>query len=160
MLERFVRRGAGAILVLGLAGGLAACASALQAPGTAKREPLPFPLKRDQIMSRLDGNTIFRSGIKGLARWQYASLHTRSGRLSARRWWQGGDARARGNWRVTSDDLYCRRFHNFWAGGKLGCFRVFDSPADGSIILDHVSGHQGDSYRYRYKVLAGNPYSL
>ena len=72
----------------------------------------------------------------------------------------GGDDRAKGSWRITSDDLYCRRFDNFWARGELGCFRVYDASSSGEVIFDHVSGNQGDSFRYRYKVLAGNPYKL
>ena len=160
MPKRRFRRVTVLSLVLGAAAGLAACTAALQDPKTVKREPLPNPMNREQILARLDGNTIYRSGIAGLARWEYASLHAKSGRISARRWWSGGDDRAKGSWRITSDDLYCRRFDNFWARGELGCFRVYDASGSGEVIFDHVSGNQGDSFRYRYKVLAGNPYKL
>ena len=127
---------------------------------TAEREALPLPLSRSQIIERLTGNTVYRKTWRGLANVQYASRHGDDGTLSAKSWWLGGDDRAKGTWVVHSDDTYCRRWLNHWAKGEEGCFRVFDSPSDGSLIFDHVTGNPGAAPRYTYSVLAGNPYSL
>ena len=125
-----------------------------------KIEAIPLPLSGEEVKSRLAGNSVYRKGMRGLARWQYASHHSADGALSAKTWWLGGADVAQGHWEVSEDGTYCRRWFNHWANGEEGCFRVFASSTNGSLIFDHVSGNAGDSKRYDYQVLVGNPYSL
>ncbi len=146
----------------GLAAAVVAVALAGCLPATTgqQSEAIPLPLSGPEISKRLSGNSIQRNGIRGLAKWEYASYHDPAGTLSARLSWFGGTDAAKGRWEVTHDDLYCRRWLNHWAQGERGCFRVFASRTDGTLVFDHVSGHPGDSKQYIYKVLVGNPYKL
>ena len=123
-------------------------------------KPLPVPMAASDITARLAGNTLYRSGWRGVVNWEYASHHSPDGRMAARVSWLGGEEAAQGRWKIDDNGLYCRTWSNHWAKGKEGCFRVYQSPGDGEVIFDHVSGEPGDSTRYEYSVLAGDPYGL
>lgn len=112
------------------------------------------------IAKRIQGNTLYREAWQGAAKLRYVSHHRTDGTMTARFWWFGGDEQATGTWVVTEDGLYCRQWSNWWADGKRGCFSVAEATKDGTLIFDHVNGAAGDSVRYRYKVLAGNPHRL
>ena len=139
---------------------LAVAVSACLPTGGEDRTAIPMPMDAVEISQRLSDNSVYRSGWRGLANWEYASHHSADGRMSARAWWFGGRDEAEGRWEVTSDGLYCRTWLNHWADGEKGCFRVFSSASDGTLIFDYVSGAAGDAKQYSYEVLAGNPYSL
>ena len=141
---------------------LAACAivsGCLEQAGLQKITPAKY-IQSAELERQLIGNSLYRRGWTGAAKFQFASHHSPDGTMSAKSWWFGGAEQTVGRWRVTEDGLYCRTWNNFWAQGKEGCFSVAQSTEDGRLIFDHVDGHPGSHKRYIYQVLVGNPHRL
>ena len=126
----------------------------------AQKTVIAEPVQAASLQQQLVGNSLFRQGWRGAAKFRFASHHHADGTVSAKSWSFGGETKTTGQWYISDDGLYCRTWDNFWAEGKEGCFSVMKSPNDGRLIFNHVRGLPGSDRRYVYQVLAGNPHSL
>lgn len=113
-----------------------------------------------EVERQLVGNTLYRQGWRGAAKFRFASAYNDDGTMTAKSWWFGGETKTTGRWWFNDEGLYCRAWDNRWSEGKEGCFSVSQSADDGRLIFDHVSGMPGSHRRYVYQVLAGNPHRL
>lgn len=138
---------------------VASMAGCMPHKGTLQAPPAQ-PVQAVQLEQHLVGNSLYRQGWKGAAKFRFASHHNADGTMSAKSWWYGGDQKTTGQWYISDDGLYCRTWDNYWAEGQEGCFVVAQSISDGRLIFDHVRGLPGSNRRYVYQVLAGNPHRL
>ena len=140
--------------------GVMAIVAALAGCLPQQKQTIARIVQPSELTKKLIGNSLFRQGWRGAAKFRFSSHHRADGTMSARSWWFGGDQRTTGTWYVSDDGLYCRTWDNLWAEGKEGCFTVAQAAEDGSLIFDHVRGLPGSDKRYVYQVLLGNPHKL